>query len=202
VLAAFDRLQGGPAFSTEDERLMTAFATSAATAVGTARLVAAQALRRSMDAAERERSRWARELHDQTLQDLAGVKVMLSSARRTDDRDASDRILAQAVEHVQCRVTALRGLITNLRPAALDELGVTPALRTLIERVTATTGLGIDLTIDPALEPERAGTRYTPELESTMYRLVQEHSPTSSSTRPLTAWRSLSSRTTRASTSQ
>jgi signal transduction histidine kinase len=174
VLAAFDRLHDGPAFSGEDERLMTAFATSAATAVGTARLVAAQALRRSMEAAERERSRWARELHDQTLQDLAGVKVMLSSARRTEDRDASDRILAQAVEHVQFSVSALRGLVTDLRPAALDELGVAPALRTLTERVTATTGLEIDLTIDLALEPGSAGTRHTPELESTIYRLVQE----------------------------
>lgn len=94
---------------------------------------------------ERERSRWARELHDQTLQDLAGVKVMLSSARRTEDRDASDRILALAIEHVQFSVTALRGLVTDLRHAALDELGVAPALRTLIERVTATTGLDINL---------------------------------------------------------
>ena len=37
---------------------------------------------------------------------------MLSSARRTKDRDASDRILAQAIEHVQFSVTALRGLVT------------------------------------------------------------------------------------------
>ena len=174
VLAALDRLHDGPGFSAEDERLMTAFAMSAAIAVGTARHVAAQALRRSMEAAERERSRWARELHDQTLQDLAGLKVMLSSARRTEDRDASDRILAQAIDHVQFSVTALRGLVTELRPAALDELGVAPALRTLIERVAATTGLEIDLTLDLAFEQGRDGRRHTPELESTMYRLVQE----------------------------
>ena len=82
VLAALDRLCDGPEFSAEDERLMTAFATSAAMAVATARDVAAEGLRRSLEAAERERSRWARELHDQTLQDLAGLKVLLSGARR------------------------------------------------------------------------------------------------------------------------
>ena len=55
VLAALDRLGDGPEFSAEDERLMTAFASSAATAVATARDVAAEGLRRSLEAAERER---------------------------------------------------------------------------------------------------------------------------------------------------
>ena len=98
VLAALDRLVDGPEFSAEDERLMTAFATSAATAVATARDVEADGLRRSMAASDRERGRWARELHDQTLQDLAGLKVMLSSARRLEDRQARDAILEQAID--------------------------------------------------------------------------------------------------------
>lgn len=174
VLAALDRLSDGPDFSAEDERLMTAFATSAATAVATARDVAAQGLRRSLEAAERERSRWARELHDQTLQDLAGLKVMLSGARRAKDREQLDRILEQAIEHVQLGVDALRGLVTELRPAALDDLGTGPALRALIDRTVATTGLAIELNVDLAYEQGRADTRHAPELESTIYRLVQE----------------------------
>ena len=48
VLAALDRLTDGPEFSAEDERLVTAFAASAATAVATARDVAAEGLRRSL----------------------------------------------------------------------------------------------------------------------------------------------------------
>src|SRR6185503_2527940 len=147
-----DRLHDGPGFSAEDERLMTAFAMSAAIAVGTARHVAAQALRRSMEAAERERSRWARELHDQTLQDLAGLKVMLSGARRAKEREQVDRILEQAIEHVQLGVDALRGMVTELRPAALDELGTAPALRGLIDRTAATAGLQIELDLDLAYE--------------------------------------------------
>jgi signal transduction histidine kinase len=174
VLAALDHAEGEPEFSNEDERLMTAFATSAATAVATARNAETDALRRALDAAEHERARWARELHDQTLQDLGALKIMLSTARRTEDRQAADRILEQAIEHVQVGVTALRGLVTELRPAALDELGTAAAVAALIERVAGMTGLEIDLTVDFAYEQGRADARHAPELESTMYRLVQE----------------------------
>ena len=44
--------------------------------------------RRSLAAAERERRRWARELHDETLQGLGGLRVLLSSAARRDDPEA------------------------------------------------------------------------------------------------------------------
>ena len=141
VLAAFDRLSDGPGFSSEDERLLSAFSTSAATAVANARDVAAEGLRRSLEAAERERGRWARELHDQTLQDLGALKVMLSTARRAKSPEQLDGILEQAIEQVQFGVTGLRGLIAELRPAALDELGAGPALHALAERTTATTGV-------------------------------------------------------------
>ena len=82
VLAAFDRLGPDPEFDAEDERLMQSFAASAATAVATAKGVAEDRLRHSIRAAEAERSRWARELHDETLQSLAALRVLLSSALR------------------------------------------------------------------------------------------------------------------------
>src|SRR5207244_11255297 len=78
VLGAFDR--AGGEFSADDERLLESFANSAAIAVATAQRVAAQARGRSIEASARERTRWARELHDETLQDLAGINVLLSSA--------------------------------------------------------------------------------------------------------------------------
>ena len=56
-----------------DEQLLQAFAASAATAVATARTVEEQRLRDAMRAAEDERRRWARELHDDTLQGLGGA---------------------------------------------------------------------------------------------------------------------------------
>ena len=57
----------------DDEPLLQAFAASAATAVATARTVEEQRLRDAMRAAEAERRRWARELHDDTLQGLGGL---------------------------------------------------------------------------------------------------------------------------------
>ena len=174
VLAAMDRLTGGPEFSADDERLMTAFAASAATAVATARHVAAEGLQRSLEAAERERSRWARELHDQTLQDLAGLKVMLAGARRTESREEADAILQQVVDNVQFAVDQLRGLVIELRPASLDELGVAPALQNLVDRMAATTGLEIETTLDFDFDQGRSDARLAPQLENTIYRLVQE----------------------------
>ena len=82
VLYAFDRQSAGPEFSRDDERLLEAFAASAATAVASAQEFTAHGRRLSIEASERERQRWARELHDQTLQDLAGLRVTLSAARR------------------------------------------------------------------------------------------------------------------------
>ena len=84
VVAAFDRVTGGPEFSAEDERLMEAFAASAATAVATAQTVETQALERSVEASELERRRWARELHDDSLQELAAVKLRLGALARDE----------------------------------------------------------------------------------------------------------------------
>ena len=89
-LIVFDRLRGDRPFNEEDERLLEAFAASAATAVATAQNAGDEALRRSLEASEQERSRWARELHDETLQQLAGLRVLLSAARRSGDRDRID----------------------------------------------------------------------------------------------------------------
>ena len=170
VLAALDRGYGAEEFSADDERLMSAFATSAATAVATARDVAAQALRRSLEAAERERSHWARELHDETLQDLAALKVIIGGARRSSSPEELERALDQAVEQIQHSISSLRGLITELRPAALDELGLEPALRTLAERLQSISGLEIDV----RYQRRRDDARHAPDVENTVYRVAQE----------------------------
>src|SRR5205823_13729588 len=84
VIHALDRASG-PDFGDEDERLLLAAAASAGTAIVTAQSVGRDRLRRTMQAAEDERRRWARELHDETLQALAGLRVLLSSAQRSAD---------------------------------------------------------------------------------------------------------------------
>jgi signal transduction histidine kinase len=173
-LSVFDRLDGDGTFSEEDERLLQAFAASAATAVATAQTAGDEALRRSVQASEQERQKWARELHDETLQDLAGLKVLLSGARRSDDPARVGAAVDQAIEMVTHGIAGLRTLITDLRPAALDELGPEPALRALAERVASQNGLAVDLDLRFAYESGRTPQRHVPELEAAIYRLVQE----------------------------
>ena len=123
VLLAFDRTPGAQPFTDEDERALKAFAASAATAVVIAQSVEKQRLRDTLAASEQERRRWARELHDETLQALGGLRVLLSSARRVGTLDALVGATGQALEQIEQEITNLRAIITELRPAALDELG-------------------------------------------------------------------------------
>jgi signal transduction histidine kinase len=170
ALLAFDRLTGDVRFTHEDEQLLEAFAASAATAVATAKTVEADRLRRSLEAAEAERRRWARELHDETLQALGGLKVLLSGAGRLDDPEAMRAAMAEAVGHVSAEIESLRALIAELRPPALDQLGLEPALASLVQRSATTSGLEIAADVRVGGEHRRLA----PELETTVYRLVQE----------------------------
>jgi signal transduction histidine kinase len=174
VLAAFDRMTGGPEFSAEDLRLVQAFAASAATAVTTAQHVAAQGLRRSVEASERERVRWARELHDDSLQELAALRLTLSSARKSGDPLAVERATEDAIERATTAIEGLRSLITDMRPASLDELGAGAALEALIDRTERLTALHVRADIDLAYEAGREAERHISEIEVAMYRLVQE----------------------------
>ena len=168
VLAAFDRLRGEPAFGDQEEQLLESFAASAATAVATAKHVERERLRNSLESAERERRRWARELHDETLQALAALRVVLASGLRRDDPEALRAVVGDAVEQIQQEIDNLRTLITELRPAALDDLGLAPAVESLARRIGTVEGVDVSATVD------LDGTRLTPELETAVYRVVQE----------------------------
>ena len=173
VLAAYDRIGEDAGFDREDERLLGAFAASAATAVATGKSVEEQRLRQSIEASEQERRRWARELHDETLQSLAGLRVGLSGAKRGSDEDLRTAVDA-AVESITQEITNLRALIVELRPAALDEYGAAAAIESLAERTAAREGLPIEAHVDMAFERGDEPERHSSELESTTYRLVQE----------------------------
>ena len=114
--------------------------------------------------------RWARELHDETLQELAGLRVLLSGARRTATASGW-RGRSGATEQITIAIADLRSLIAELRPAALDELGTKPALEA-IGRVKSP-GLWSSSTSTSRTRTATAA-RHVPEVESTIYRLVQE----------------------------
>jgi signal transduction histidine kinase len=167
VLEAFDH-QDGTDFSDRDERLLRGFAASAATAVVTAQSAASQSLQRSLRASDRERLRWARELHDETLQQLAALKMLLAGARRRGDAERLGAAVDTAVIQVDETIGDLRRLISDLRPAALDDLGLRAALEGLADRFIQTSGLQTVLRLD------LTETRPSAEVEDTAYRIVQE----------------------------
>lgn len=173
VLLALDPLGGDTGFSDEDEQDLVSFAASAAIAVATAQSIAEERTRESIAATERERGRWARELHDESLQSLAGLRVLLSAARRSDAEE-TDRLLRQGIEQVDGAIAEMRRLIADLRPTTLDELGLGAALEALAERLSASGTLEVDLDLDIDFHSGRAEHRLVGEIEDAAYRLVQE----------------------------
>jgi len=173
VLVAVDPLKEGRGFSDEDERVLVSFAASAATAVAMAQSVAEDRTRSSIAAAERERARWARELHDESLQSLAGLRVLLSRARRGDPGEL-DRLLVQGIERVDEAIAEMRRLIADLRPTALDELGLGAAIEALSERLSASGAIEVETKLDLDFHSGRTEHRLLSEIEDTAYRIVQE----------------------------
>ncbi len=167
VLIAFDRGTDGAAFREQDEQTLKAFAASAATAVATAQVVQQHRVRDALAAAEGERRRWAQELHDETLQALGGLRVLLSSARRSGSHDLLDEATGAALTQIEQEITNLRAIITELRPAALDALGLAPALEALFDRHRSINDLAVaaDLNLPEGLSDE---------LQAAVYRVVQE----------------------------
>ena len=170
VLIAAEKV-GRARFEAEDSRLLESFAATAAVAVHTATSVAEERLRHSIQASEHERRRWARELHDETLQGLGGLQMLLSSALRSGDESRLRAAVRDAVDQIGLDIANLRSLIVELRPPALDEIGLVPAIETLAQRVASSAGLTVETDVSLALEDSQ---RLAPEAESTIYRLVQE----------------------------
>jgi signal transduction histidine kinase len=192
VLAAFDRGPDRDSFSEEDEQLLRTFAATAANAVAMAQSVEADRLRSALEAADAERRRWARELHDETLQGLGALRVGLASALQRDGPDVNEAAIREAIGEIESQIKSLRALITDLRPSALDDLGLHAALRALIERHRRD-GLTVvgELNLPVA---EDGDAPLGPELEAAVYRLAQEgltnvakHAPSSTASIVVTA---------------
>ena len=163
---------GGIDFDESDEESAVTLARWAGIAVAHAERVEADRLRTTIAAAETERRRWARELHDETLQRLGALRVMLAGASRAKDADSMRKALETAGEHVTDDIEALRSIITELRPSTLDALGLLPALATLAQRTKAVAGLEVTTELD--LDDQAGGRRLDPDLETAVYRVVQE----------------------------
>jgi PAS domain S-box-containing protein len=131
------------------------------------------AARERLQAAEAERARWARELHDETLQGLAALHVLLSPPSVGATPDAMAERIREAQEQIENEMEKLRGLISELRPAALDELGLEASVRDLAERTQAIYGIDVETRFE-LRQQDGAPRRLASEVETAAYRIVQE----------------------------
>jgi signal transduction histidine kinase len=172
------RSDGG--FRGPDKEALSAFAASVAQRLAAERSVEIERLRYGMEARERERTRWAREIHDESIQGIGALRLQLAHARDLDDKESLSATVDAVLEGLGNEIDGLRHLITELRPAALDDLGLAAALEALARRAQAIDGLDVKTEIDlsQVTAPQHAdsedGRRLDPELESTVYRIVQE----------------------------
>ncbi len=159
---------GGADFTSEDEEIATLLAAQAAVAIENARRVERDALGRAVAAQEVERRRLARELHDGTGQALTSILLGLSAVEHAPTVEAARQAAQSLRELVVATLQEVRQLAVDLRPKALDDFGLEPALRRLGQSVRETTGLDVQV-------EARVGARRLPsEVETAAYRIVQE----------------------------
>lgn len=165
-------LRQDASFREPDRRALAAFAESVARRLAVERSVEIERLRYGMQARERERTRWAREIHDETVQGLGALRLKLASAHEEHDAQTLGEAVEEALEGLGHEIEGLRHMITELRPAALDDLGLEAAVQALARRAQALDALEVRTAID--LQTASGDGRLDPELESTIYRVVQE----------------------------
>jgi signal transduction histidine kinase len=167
VIAAHDKEGRDARFSDDDLRLAETFATRAAVAVDLSERVARDALRGVVAAQEQERERLARELHDETGQALTSILLGLKSLEDKVTDNGAREAVADLRERVVATLQDVRRLAVELRPKALDDFGLVPALERLTEGFAEQTGMAVDF--------EAGGIgRLPPEVETAVYRIVQE----------------------------
>ncbi|MEO8291016.1 MAG: GAF domain-containing protein [Gaiellaceae bacterium] len=167
VIVAHDKKGPDPRFTEGDLRLAETFAPRAAVAVDLSKRVAGDALRRVVEAQELERRRLARELHDQTGQELTSVLLGLKAVEEAKSDDERSEALAAVREQVVETLHDVRRLAVELRPKALDDFGLGAALERLRDTFSEQTGMRVDL------ESQIDG-RMPSDVETALYRIVQE----------------------------
>jgi signal transduction histidine kinase len=168
LLAAHDKLVPDARFSDNDLRLAETFASRASVAVDLSQRMERDAFRRVVEAQELERRRLARELHDETGQALTSILLGLKGLEDAAGGEELGAAVARMRELVVETLQDVRRLAVELRPKVLDDFGLVPALERLTEsfgeqteiRVRFETGLGDE--------------RLPPDVETALYRIVQE----------------------------
>ena len=134
-----------------------------------------QVLSREVQVAkEGERSRLSRELHDEFGQVLSGLKLELTTVTNSLSHGhvstAVRMKMKKAIGMVDRLFVSLREMVSALRPSILDELGLVPALEAFVSDIQEQSDLHCDLVTAQIISEPRWG----PEIESALFRIVQE----------------------------
>jgi two-component system, NarL family, sensor histidine kinase DevS len=168
IVVMYDKLGSEPRFSDADLRVAEIFAARAAVAVDLSERVARDTVRRVVAAQELERTRLARELHDETGQALTSILLGLKSIRAAANDEEAARAEAGLRDLIVEALQDVRSLAVELRPSALDDFGLMPALEHLVS--TFGERSGIDVGLEANLEAERLPA----DVETGLYRFTQE----------------------------
>jgi len=168
VVAAHDKLGDDGHFDDDDLRLSESLAARAAIAVDLSERVTRDGMRKVVEAQELERKRLARELHDETGQALTSILLGLKSLEQALDSDEGREGVASLRDLVVSTLQDVRRLAVELRPSALDDFGLAPALERLVDTY------GRQAAVPVHLEITLGDDRLPAEVETTLYRMVQE----------------------------
>ena len=168
VVVVHDSLGATSSFADEDVRLTESLAARAATAVELSERVSRDAVRRVVEAQELERARLARELHDETGQALTSILLGLKSLEDRVDSDDGRTAVTELRDLVVSTLQDVRRLAVELRPAALDDFGLVPAIERFRDSVEEQGGLTVD--VQSPLGDERLPS----QAETALYRIAQE----------------------------
>ncbi len=164
VVVVYDKCGPEPRFSDADMRVAEAFANRAALALELSERVGRETVRALLQGQELERTRLARELHDETGQALTSILLGLKPL----EEQVGEEPVALIRELVATALENVRRLTVELRPPVLDDFGLEPALERLSAMVAESSGLNVQLNV--AARP----VALPPEYETALYRIVQE----------------------------
>ncbi len=119
-------------------------------------------------AQEQERKRIARELHDETSQVLTSLLISLAVLEESVTTDEAHQRITETRALAHQTLRAIRNLSIDLRPSALDDLGLLPALRWYVKEYQH------KFPIEVNFQPTGFKKRLPPEMETALYRIIQE----------------------------
>ncbi len=129
-----------------------------------------QVLEKIILAQELERRKWALEIHDGITQSLVNIYYRLQAYRKLLARDplAAQQDLEKTEELVSEAIAEARGIIDDLRPSILDDVGLIPAIEKYLKRIKEGNHISV------SFEVGRSIPRLSSEVETAVYRIIQE----------------------------